>query len=103
MSTTIKAHLIYGFKIDDEDIVDGIDNDYVKVDDGLTIVNGGSEYCDNISTFICLTNYYQYMEENALKVNHNTDKNDDKLLLSWARRHGIKNPNIDWWLFVEEI
>lgn len=107
MGTSEKAILIYGFKIEDEEFADKLDNDEIELPSELDIAFGGSAYWGDdvpMDTYVCVKSvcYQQYLEDDATQVHPVVSAAEKKLIASFIKDHEITEANVGWWLFAEE-
>lgn len=108
MGTSEKAILIYGFKIEDEEFADKLDNDEIELPDKLDIALGGSAYWGDdepMDTYVCVKSifYEHYLGDDAMSIHPVVSAAEKKLISDFIKKHKIDEANVGWWLFTEEI
>lgn len=108
MGISKKANLIYGFKIENEEFADKLDNDKIELPSELDIAFGGSAYWGDdepMDTYVCVKSicYDQYLGDDAIQVHPVVSAAEKKLISDFIKKHKIYEANVGWWLFVEEF
>lgn len=110
MSINYTAHLVYGFQISDDKLIQEIEGseDDFDLDKDLKIIFHGSKYEDQPrSILVCIkksirsVDIFEEPRKISMKDMH-LQKDWDLRLRAWAKEHNCSKPQINWFLCVNE-
>jgi hypothetical protein len=97
------AHLGYGFKLEDQKLIDGFGSEEIALPKEFDMIWGG-EYEDAQTVFICMkksiTTSYGWSDYKT-PVNQNkfeVDSTWNEALAKFAKEHKLRKTKIGWWL-----